>query len=97
MLIYDTRSGQPIQKIIGIPRGASLFLLSGNSRRIFFANNHTLCLWSVPKGELELASTQWKNINCYAIDSEGRRLALGTYSGAIVVLTMITATKVSEM
>ena len=44
-----------------------------------------------------MSSQQWRNINCYAIDQEGKSIALGTYSGAIIVLTVITATKVTEM
>jgi hypothetical protein len=69
VFIYDTKTGQPIEKIMGIPRGATTFIISGNSRRMMFASNNTVCLWNIPKGELELGSAQWKNINCFAIDS----------------------------
>ena len=54
-------------------------------------------MWDVAKGELELSSQQWRNINCYAIDEEGKSIALGTYSGTIIVLTVITPAKVSEI
>jgi WD40 repeat protein len=97
VFLYDPRTGNPISKILGIPRGASLFALSGNASRIFYSNNNTICLWNVPKSTLEMTSQQWKNINCSAIDDDGQRVALGTYSGQIVVLTLLSPTKVAEM
>jgi hypothetical protein len=42
-----------------------------------------------------MSSQQWRNINCFAIDEDGGRLALGTYSGKIQVLTVISETKVT--
>jgi WD40 repeat protein len=50
--LYDTSDGSQITKIMGVPRSASNFLISGNSKRMLFANNQTLCLWSIPRGEL---------------------------------------------
>lgn len=45
--LYDTRTGTPITKIHGVPRGAANFLLSNDSSRLFFASNTTICLWNV--------------------------------------------------
>ena len=42
-----------------------------------------------------MSSAQWKNINCYNIDHEGSQLALGTYNGEIILLTLLTTTKVT--
>jgi hypothetical protein len=88
--IYRTVDGSQISKIMGVPRSANSFVLSGNSQRLLFANNQTLCLWSVPRGELEISSNQWRNINCYAIRDDGKQIAIGTYSGALTVLTLMT-------
>jgi hypothetical protein len=86
-----------MSKIGGIPRSANIFALSGNSKRLLFANNQTLCLWSVPRGELEISSNQWRNINCYAIRDDGGQIAIGTYAGTVLVLTLLTVQRVSEM
>jgi WD40 repeat protein len=95
--IYRTADGSQISKIMGVPRSANSFVLSGNSKRLLFANNQTLCLWSVPKGDLEISSNQWRNINCYAIRDDGGQIAIGTYSGALLILTLITVQRVTEM
>jgi WD40 repeat protein len=95
--VYCTRTGQQIEKVMGIPRSCGSFSLSGNSRKLLFGNNNTLCLWNVSKGGLEISSNQWRNINCYALDARGRQMALGTYQGTIVVLTHISDQKVTEM
>lgn len=50
--IFRTVDGTQISKILGIPRTVNSFVISGNSKRLLFANNNTLCLWSIPKGDL---------------------------------------------
>lgn len=95
--IYSTLDGTEISKIMGIPRSANTFIISGNSKRLLFANNQTLCLWSIPRGELEISSNQWRNINCYAIRDDGGQIAIGTYSGGLLVLTLLTTQRVTEM
>jgi len=67
--IYCSRTGSQLSKIIGIPRSTSNFVISDNSQKLLFANNNTLCLWSIPKGQLEMSSAQWRNIYCYAINA----------------------------
>lgn len=69
--IYSTRDGSQISKIVGVPRSANSFIISGNSKKLLFANNSTLCLWSIPHGDLLMSSNQWRNINCYSIRDDG--------------------------
>ena len=93
--IYSTVDGSQLSKIMGVPRSTGNFVISGNSQRLLFANNQTLCLWSIPKGELEITSSQWRNINCYAIRDDGKQIAIGTYSGALLILTLLTTQRVT--
>jgi WD40 repeat protein len=95
--IYSTFDGSQISKIVGVPRSVNSFVVSGDSKKLLFANNQTLCLWNIPKGDLEISSNQWRNINCYAIREDSKQIAIGTYSGALIVLTLLNPQRVTEM
>jgi hypothetical protein len=95
--MYCSLTGSQLCKITGVPRSTSHFVISDNSQKLLFANNNILCLWNVYKAELEMNSDQWRNINCYAINSDAKQIVLGTYSGHLVILSIIGDNKVAEI
>lgn len=95
--IYLTEDGSQISKIIGIPRSVNTFVISANSQKLLYANNQTLCIWNISKGGLDVMSNQWRNINCYSIRGDATQVAIGTYTGKIILLTFLTNERVSEL
>jgi len=88
--IYSTERGQQIQKIMGVPRSTNNFVISGNGRKLLFGNNNTICLYDVARGDLDISSNQWRNVNCYAISKDGKQFVLGTYSGSLLIITRMS-------
>ena len=50
--ILNAITGKDIQTVMGVPPGSRNFYFSGNSKKLIFGNNQTVCIWSIKDCEI---------------------------------------------
>lgn len=52
--LFDTRLGNEITKVIGVPLSTYIFVISGNGKKLLYGNNQQICLWNIITAEIEV-------------------------------------------
>lgn len=95
--LIDVKTGRDIGQLLGVPNNPRMFVFSDKANRAIGGDNQTLSLWKISDSSLEIYSRNWRNLNCYAINSDGSYFALGTFNGQIYVLGIIGENKCSQI